>query len=616
VIGLFILSCAKNPAKQSTAIQSKIKDIDLTIAQSRLDIAKDKLKALMMVYPNNAEVVKRLAGVNYRLNNKFEAYTLFQKADSLYNYSDKDIKYSLGIIAKDLGKIEESVNELQNYLKISDANTERVGKANQTLSDLQRYLSLKQDSVEVNILPLPHQINTPMQEYYAFVSPNDSVLYFTRKSREGEQLMMAIKDGSSWSNVRPYGTRGTGASSVSADGLSLVTSLCDARSSIGSCDLFIATKKNGVFTALANFGDGVNSIYWDAQPFISADGRTIIFSSERKGGEGGKDLYLIQKTHKGWSFPKGLGETINTQFNEESPFLHPDGKTLFFRSDKPTGLGGFDIYMSRWNETTKTWTASINLGYPINTLTSDGALTVSSDGKTAYLSSDRLTVGTQNANLDIFTFTLPDKIRANPTAYAYISTIDSISKRRVASQIQVVNLSNGQVLYTGFTSEEGSISIPILVNNEYTIFINKDGYYPLSTRFYPLNNKENLNLEITLNSISRNKPVVLNNIFFETNSSVIDTNLSKTELTYLLDFLNKNPTANIKIVGHTDSVGSESTNQVLSENRAKAVKYYLITKGINQDRISTEGKGESEPISENETDEGRRKNRRTEFYIR
>jgi outer membrane protein OmpA-like peptidoglycan-associated protein len=615
-LGCVILSsCASSKAKQDTKIKKELLEVDNFISQNRLTVAKEKLHILNSLYPNSAELVNRLAGVEYRLQNKLVAYHYFNKADSLYDRKNLDIKYSLGILNYELGKVEEAENSLSYFLNLNPSNASKIKRATQVLNSLKRYNDFRKDSLLILIKPLGTNINTQHQEYYAYLTADDTTLIFTRKKQQSEQLLTSKLENQEWGSAEEIAVAGTGASTLSADGLTLVTSLCDARSSIGSCDLFITKLKNGAFPPLKNMGDVINSISWDAQPYLSADGMKLLFSSERKGGFGGKDLYMSEYSTRGWSDPKSIGSLINTPFNEESPFLHPDGKTLYFRSDRTDGIGGFDIYLSRWEEINKTWGAPIILGYPINTLADEGALTVSRDGVTSFMSSDRLTAGTANANLDILTFQLPTEFRANPTTYFSLSTIDSISNLRVGSTINIIDQLDGKLIFAGLSSEEGPILIPLIIGKKYAILVNKDDYYPTSTFFEPTNIIEKANLELKVSKINKAKPIVLKNILFESNSSKLDTTISKTELDYLRQFLLTNPSLQIKIVGHTDDIGSETYNQTLSINRSESLKNYLIGTGIKDNRILTSGVGESQPIDSNATEQGKRNNRRIEIYI-
>ena len=318
-----------------------------------------------------------------------------------------------------------------------------------------------------------------------------------------------------------------------------------------------------------------------------------------------------------WGFPENLGGKINTLGNEETPFIHPDGVTLYFRSDGHVGMGGFDLYKTVYDPSIQEWSIPHNLGYPINTEGDEGGLFISLDGTEAYYATDE-----GKDNTDIYRFDLYEEARPLSTTFLrgrVFSAEDSL-----ATTADVVLEYLGDSTSTTYsTDSEGEFLITLPVGKHYGISVEKAGYL-----FYA----ENIQLD-SVRTISDpfiwniylapletpsedpvTAPVVLNNIFFDTGSATL---LSKSdpELDRLAELLQEQSTANIEIIGHTDDVGEESDNLSLSIARARAVYDALQARNIPSARMSYVGKGESEPIAPNDTQEGRQKNRRTEFRL-
>jgi len=395
----------------------------------------------------------------------------------------------------------------------------------------------------------------------------------------------------------------------------LIFTACGRRDSYGSCDLYISFRRNGKWSTAKNLGPQLNSEKWDAQPYMASDNKTLYFSSDRPGGKGGRDIWTSTLGKEGWSKPQNLGPVINTKKNEESPFLHPDNSSFYFRSNGHIGLGDYDIFLSQWNK--PQFTEPKNLGYPINTKGSEGALFVELNGNKAYFASDALTDG---ANLDILSFELPEALKPKAASYIKLKVVDDQTGEGIVSQVELVELSsnNKNVLRT----DDKGVSLSTITPGNYSLTINKASYV-FHSEHIELSELRNASdpfiYEVRLQKIKQPvveapKPIILKNVFFETGSAELLSE-SDFEISKLYDLLSDNNEIKIKIVGHTDNVGQDADNLRLSEQRAKSVYEALIIKGINRTRLSYEGKGETMPIASNDTAEGRKQNRRTEFFI-
>ena len=365
--------------------------------------------------------------------------------------------------------------------------------------------------------------------------------------------------------------------------------------------------------------------------------RLLYFASNREGGKGLKDIWLTYRRASGkWAKPINLGAPINTPYDAGAPYYHPDGNSLYFMSSGHPGMGGFDLFLSRRNEE-GAWGSIENLGYPINTKGNEGALFITLDGKTAYFARDGLQLDqpTQppsppNTEPDIFTFELPEQVRATPVTYIKAIVKDGATKELlVDATIELIELSSGVVLSNSKSDEQGSFLTCLPLGNDYALNVNKTRYLFHSENFSlseqsSLSDPYQLNIALypipeTTTAVAaipeKATPIILKNVFFESGSAALKS-ISVTELTRLKELLEEHPTLNIQINGHTDTVGSDTDNLRLSEQRAKAVQDYLIQEGIATSRLSYKGYGESQPIDTNDTEMGRQNNRRTEFVVR
>lgn len=405
-----------------------------------------------------------------------------------------------------------------------------------------------------------------------------------------------------------------GTCTVSADGRTLVFTACNRPDGLGSCDLYISQKEGKDWSQPVNLGQQVNSREWESQPSLSADGHTLYFASDRKGGVGKRDIwvtYLDDK--KQWTTPKNLGPAINTVDEENAPFIHANGRTLFFSSNGLAGMGGFDIFITQKMDTL--WSPPVNMGYPINTVSDQVGLFITSNGENAYYTDDNTEKGDGRSLL--YTFHVPESLQKTivPTRYAKGKVFDKKTGTLLASDIDLYDLKT-QTKVGSFNSDSQNGSFLAVLNSggEYAFYVSKPGYLFKSLSFTVNDDHSFVDLEIPMEAIEKDRAEILNNIFFKTGEYILD-DKSKVELDKLSDFLNKNKTVKIEISGHTDDVGSDTENTALSQRRAQSVQYYLQQSGIAADRILAKGYGETKPMAPNDSDENRQKNRRIEWRI-
>lgn len=439
----------------------------------------------------------------------------------------------------------------------------------------------------------------------------DENIYFTRRIKDGRGNRWDVPEEIS-KTINTANNEGT--CTVSADGRTLVFTACNRPDGLGSCDLYISHKVGKEWSQPVNLGQEVNSRDWESQPSLSADGHTLYFASDRKGGIGKRDIWITHlDDKKQWAAPKNLGPVINTPDDENAPFIHANGRTLFYSSNGLPGMGGFDIFITQKTDTV--WAVPANIGYPINTVSDQVGLFIASNGENAYYTDDNTEKGGGRSLL--YTFRVPESLQKliTPTRYAKGKVFDKKTGTVLASDIDLFDLKT-QTKVGSFTSDSQNGSFLAVLNSggEYAFYVSKPGYLFKSLSFSVNNDQSFVDLEIPLEAIEKDRAEILNNIFFKTGEYILD-DKSKVELDKLSDFLHKNKTIKIEISGHTDDVGSDTENMTLSQRRAQSVQYYLQQSGIAADRILAKGYGETKPMAPNDSDENRQKNRRIEWRI-
>ncbi|MDB5134334.1 MAG: OmpA family protein [Mucilaginibacter sp.] len=556
----------------------------------------------------------------YRLEWQYKpAIDQYRQVIKLNPEFNRSVYYKLGDSEIHLAQYADGEQHLEKYLTFDNLSGENKFLAQKLLNDCKFSLQALQHPVPFKPVNLGAEINTADDEYFPAITADENTLIFTRKINNNEDFYKSIRVDGKWQTATYLSDRintakfNEGALSLSQDGKVLFFTGCNRPDGLGRCDIYISQRKGDDWSKPFDLSPPVNTAGWESQPSISADGRTLYFVSNRKGGYGGYDIWKSNLTEKGWSEPENLGPNINTSFDEQSPFIHPDDSTLYFCSNGWPGLGGKDLFVSRLGKDGK-WQKPENLGYPINSSGDENGLTLTANGTNAFFASNNLS---GQGGFDIYTFELPLALRPHSVTYVKGTVNDAITKQPLESAVEIIDLEKNTPVYQDYSSaEQGDFLATITTGKNYGLNISKDGYLFYSANFslIGLENKNPFNIAVLLQPIEVGNKVILKNIFFDTNKFDIKDE-SKPELKKLMDFLNLNPTVHIEVSGHTDNVGSDQFNQTLSENRAKAVYQYLIANGISAGRLVFKGYGETQPIASNDTDEDRSRNRRTEFKI-
>jgi outer membrane protein OmpA-like peptidoglycan-associated protein len=484
-------------------------------------------------------------------------------------------------------------------------------------------------------------INTDALEALPIPTADGCYLYFTAKDRIGgigeEDAFVSEYTNGRWGQAARLG-RGINTasneaiSSISADGNRLVL-FGNYADGFGGGDVFYVDRTREGWGGIEHFPRPVNSVYFEADGFITSDGKAILFASDRPGnvGEfhpkdepfhgntwGNTDIYISLRTDEGWSEPTNLDPTINTPYAERTPFLHPDGKTLYFSSDGHYGLGRMDVFKStRLSDSSWTcWSEPVNLGREINTAGDDWGYAISTSGEIAYFAA----YGGEGSfgGYDIYSITLPGQAR--PEAVATIQgKVTDKSGNPLDAAIKWEDLTTGQnVGQLRSNPTNGTYFIVLPMGRNYGYYAEQEGYYPVSKNIDIRNQTETMDIteDIVMVSIAEIREegtaVRINNIFFEFDRCSLRSE-SYPELNRLADLLKENPRIEVEIAGYTDNVGSDTYNLELSLRRANSVVEYLASVGCERANLIPKGYGEEQPVATNQTEEGRAQNRRVEF---
>jgi outer membrane protein OmpA-like peptidoglycan-associated protein/tetratricopeptide (TPR) repeat protein len=473
------------------------------------------------------------------------------------------------------------------------------------------------------------EVNSQGDEYMPNLTADGMTLFFTarrpgnmggmhpRTGEFGEDFYFSRFENGKWSKAENLGppintSDNEGAACFSQDGQWVYFTGCNRPDGAGECDLYIARNNGKNWSNPQNLGPGINTPAYETQPWLSADGKTLYFVSARKGGIGGTDIWYSRLENQEWTAPLNLGAPINTPGNEYSPFLHASGQVLYFSSDYHNGFGGMDIFYVK--RTAEGWGDIQNMGYPINTPAHERFLFISSDGKTGYFNSDQMTNGWGRE--DLYQFALAPELQPPPATFVRGTVKDSASQNPISARIYFVSLINGDTLRAVESDNNGKFLLSLPLGNAYAAFVEEPGYLFYSGNFSleQADPGQHYDLDVLLKPVKAGSSITLRNVFFATNSyELLDA--SQTELNQLVQLLKKNPGMVVEIEGHTDNEGSDAYNLTLSQNRSASVRTYLVNKGIPAGNMTAKGYGESKPIADNTTEEGRALNRRTEFRI-
>ncbi len=448
--------------------------------------------------------------------------------------------------------------------------------------------------VKMDVKNLGDSINTPFSEHSPVFTADESLLFFTSRRPNGhkklsdgeydEDIYFALSDDDgNWEKAKNIGevinTEEHDATvSISIDGRELYLYREDDKGSI-----YVSTLDNtNHWTKPVKLPKPINSKYRETHASLGADNMTLYFTSDRPGGYGGLDIYVVKRLPNGeWGIPQNLGPEINTPYDEEGPYIHPDGKTLFFSSKGHTSMGGYDIFYSTYNENTGKWSKPKNLGYPINTTMDDVFYVPTPDGKRAYYASKQFN---SMGKTDIFLITIPGLQEKGLTVLSgYIMTAEGTVPENVTITVTDVKTGDVEGIYTP-NPTTGKYLFILRPGKDYNVSVEADGfsYYSENISVPKGSSYKKLKKTIKLN------PIIIGDINeeyfvkFNPNDTALIPGI-KRELDNMARFLQVNKDLKLYI-----DVSNRDANPSLIQQRKNAIKNYLVAKGVSPDRIYTD----------------------------
>ncbi len=580
------------------------------------------LNEALMLDPKFVDVFLSRSNVYAVLKNYEASVTDFETAMKMDPVYSKTYLLPYSISLAGVGKFQQALDAVNEFLTNPKLNQQSIKAAGYRKSVYEFAVAYEKKHPANNYVFAPQNlgsnINTADLEYFPSLTIDGKKMIFNRRINNDEDFYESDLVNGVWSNAKPLGGKvntnlNEGAQNISQDGQLLVFTGCNYPEGEGSCDLYYSVRTNTGWSEAHNLGTSVNTEFWESSPSLSPDKKDLYFSSNRPGGFGGKDIWVTHRLQNGkWSVPENMGEAVNTSGDEGCPFMHADNRSLYFNSNGHAGYGMTDLYVSR-KVNDSSWTMAENLGYPINTIDDEGSLIIAADAKTAYYASDK---SDSKDGLDLYTFQLREDVRPLKTLWVKGKVYDKKTKAGLPSAVELSDVKTRNPVSKIQTDEDGNYLLTLPVGKEYGFNVNRKGYLFYSDNFSLLdtNSDSIFTVDIPLQPIEAGASIVLKNIFFETKKYDLKPE-STVELNKVVMLLNENPKLRIQIDGHTDNVGQDKDNLLLSKNRAETVVNYLAGKGISLQRLNYKGFGASKPVADNSTEKGKSLNRRTELSV-
>ena len=643
--------CNEEISKKAMALYEKGIDKKKYKKPERLDF----LKKCLDIEPDFAEAILAV-GLEFAARCKLEekpftpTLPFFYKAIGICPQVHSEPYYYIGFDYYERRMNDSAIKYLEKFIAFKDDDEKKFAKdwdGEMYNAKMMVKSAKKENGLKKNVQFDPRVVkgvSTERDEYLAYISPDDRTCYFVRKlpvqnmdrvaasDREKEVFMLAQRDNTGMFNSgepmsAPFNTTddNQGGCSISIDNKNLYFAMMRQEGGLQpNCDIYVTDSKDGEWSEIRKLSPTVNDPkYWDSQPSIAADGLTLYFASDRPGGFGGIDIYCTRKDPKTglWGAAQNLGPNVNTKGDEKTPFIHSDSETLYFSSNGHFGFGGYDIFYAHKNEKGE-WEDPENIGSPINGQTDDTGFFVSSDAKTGYFFSfdEGKVRGRGIGRYDLYGFELYKEARPHQMIFLKGSLKDSTGNAVAGAALEIKDTKTKQVSYGTVDSTSGNYMVAIKKTSEVILTVKKDNIAFNSTKVSVTDlpvvsySVEPMEINLQVAEAKAGKSFVINNIFYNTNSADLKSE-SRAVLENFAQYLKENPAIKIEIQGHTDNVGNAKDNLALSSNRAFSVKAVLEELGVDGKRINAKGFGQNKPIGDNNTEDGRARNRRTEFMI-
>lgn len=620
--------------------------------EDALDLEEDCLPCLYELGTASFKDAKRTGGGFGRTANYLEELT--KKCEDYH----ASAYYYLGAVYYADRRYEDALMAFEKFMKFPDDDPSKFDrdydkKAEEVRETLpyitfHRDFNANLDKVKINVVP---GVSSPNDDYLPALSPDGEIMFFTRRldkkakgdlvSRSIEEFTWAMREDlnaafDGGEALPPPFNEGDsyGGASISVDNKELfIAKRHPVEGNPENFDLFVTRYTYGYdeaqgknvysWSPLENLGENINTdMGWESQPSLSGDGKTLYFATVRenstpdKNGNPSSDIYYSERQPDGsWSQAQSIGEEINTPYSEKAPFMHSDSKTLYFASDRQPGGGGFDIWYTRQKDD-GAWSEPKNIGAPINTRDDEHGMIVSADAEEAFFASKRLG-GVRG--LDIYSFNLPEEARPDKVMILKGKVTNNAGEVPENASVKINYVQSKEIDEIEVNRDDGVYAAVVNVSKGEDVIVSVAGDGTAFNSHLVVNKEEPVQpsvvkIDVKAEPVKASKSFEIPDIYFATNSSDIS-RTSKLILDEFAKYLLENPKIHVEIGGHTDSQGSKDANMALSMDRAFEVKGYLERQGVPGKKVTAKGYGPTQPVADNDTSEGRRKNRRTEFKV-
>jgi outer membrane protein OmpA-like peptidoglycan-associated protein/tetratricopeptide (TPR) repeat protein len=635
----------------SQNVKAYIEDGDRYLTKKNYQDAIQAFQKALDINPDDALVNFKLGSAYLYSDTKSKAAYFIDKAYRLNPYIDNKMDYNLGIALQNTNNFKQAIKHFEAFRK---NNKQLAGLATIRIKQCILADSLLQYELNVEVENLGAPINTANGEYAPLIYPDGNTLLFTsnrevnRNGTHKEHIYASVKNNGTWEEPQKLANINTvqndAAASLSADGKTMYI-----YSEIFAGDIFESKFDGHSWSKPTQLNKNINTKeYQETSACVSPDGKRLYFASNKPGGYGGLDIYMSTLEPNGeWGKAFNAGGMINTRGDDDSPFIHPDGVTLYFSSNGHPVIGNNDIFVSEFKN--RKWTKPVNLGYPINSWEYDGFFSMSADKKTAYYATVKeggmggidiykakflepkyksqikkaapLADKPKNEDFKKNDFIDPSIKKLKEDKVVTIlhgKVIDESDAHSLSASVSLID-NDSHKLLSKISSDPNSGEFELVIphGGNYAVITERNGYLFNSLNFNlpKFNEYQEIDTHIIMTSLQTGGKSILKNIFFDNGKSDIKPQ-STSELDKIIDLLNSSPTLRVQINGHTDNQGAAATNKALSLKRATTVVNYLIGKGVPASRVSAKGYGSERPIVSNDDEkDGREINRRTELEI-
>ncbi len=628
----------------SQNIEKLISEADYTLYKESFDKAYEQYENIHLLYPDEEQILYHKEIAYHLTEGRGTSLDNLLSFEDTKGVSDKFYNYWLGRVYFGRYEFEKARTHFKAFLDIKAYKSSTI--INETkvfMRRIDKAMDRYNDPNYYEIEPIGGGVNSKYADISpAFFGDNDELLFASSRASNDPKnpefkIYHSTKSGITWSSPTEVSALGT------FEKQNAKVEVVDKQGKLfifkenGGGDLYYSTPNGNGWTKPEEFDSKIKKSLVESHFFISDDEDHILFASD-KGGKG-LDIYesFINRSTGEWSDPKPVKGGVNSDYNEDSPFISHDGNYLYFSSDRPGSTGGMDIYRSKYDSQFKRWTKAENIGFPVNTIDDEINFQLNPDGKTGYFSSNRLH---GEGDYDIYYFHEIQKLLATGNVYdengqvvsnavvkfhpkryedeSFTSEVNESGEYNVnliaKEEFNVEVLIEDQVVFNGyFESKTSDFNNPI--GQDFHITLPKEKVQKVDYASLFENKKENevTTLDMLGNKFSVGKKVVINNIYFafESDDIIVD---NDHVVDHIYDVLVKNPKLQIEIGGHTDNVGTTDFNKELSLRRAKKIASMLTAKGIDTKRLVPVGYGESQPLASNDDEaDGREINRRIEI---